>query len=36
MIAEAGAADLADYVERAYAGRPDEPLPQAREIPPLD
>ncbi|CAN5864079.1 hypothetical protein BH20GEM1_BH20GEM1_04700 [soil metagenome] len=36
MIAEAGAADLADYVERAYDGGPQEPLPQAREIPPLD
>jgi hypothetical protein len=36
MIAESGAADLADYVERAYEGRPQEPLPQAREIPPLD
>jgi hypothetical protein len=36
MIAESGAADLDAYMESAYAGRPEEPLPQSRDLPPLD
>ena len=36
MITESGAADLAGYIESAYAGRPEEPLPQSRDLPPLD
>ena len=36
MIAESGAADLEGYIESAYAGRPKEPLPQSRDLPPLD
>ena len=36
MIAESGAADLAAYVESAYADRPQEPLPQSRDLPPLE
>jgi hypothetical protein len=36
MIAESGAADLGGYVEREYAGRAEEPLPQSRDLPPLD
>ena len=35
-IADAGAADLADYVEREYAGAPQVPLPQSQGLPPLD
>jgi hypothetical protein len=36
MIAESGASDLAGYIERAYVDRPQEPLPQSRDLPPLD
>jgi hypothetical protein len=36
MIAESGAGDLEEYIESAYAGRPEEPLPQSRDLPPLD
>jgi hypothetical protein len=36
MIAESGATDLAGYVERTYAGRPEEPLPQSRDLSPLE
>lgn len=36
MIAESGAADLAGYIESAYAGRPQERLPQSRDLPPLE
>jgi hypothetical protein len=36
MIAESGATDLAGYVQSAYADKPQEPLPQSRELPPLD
>lgn len=36
MIAESDATDLAGYVEITYTDRPEEPLPQARELPPLD
>jgi hypothetical protein len=36
MIAESGAADLEGYVESAYAGCPEEPLPQSRDLPPSD
>ena len=36
MIAEAGATDLPGYVEIAYTDRPEEPLPQSRELPRLE
>lgn len=36
MIAESGAADLAGYIERAYVDRPQEPLPQSRDLPSLE
>lgn len=36
MIAESGAADLAGYVAIAYPDRPEEPLPQSRDLPALD
>jgi len=36
MIAESGATDLAGYIERTYVEQPVEPLPQSRELPPLD
>jgi hypothetical protein len=36
FIGESGAPDLAGAIERAYADRPQEPLPQSRELPPLD
>ena len=36
LIAESGASDLAGAVERAYVDRPQEPLPQSRDLPPLD
>jgi len=36
MIAESGASDLPGYIERTYVDRPQEPLPQSRELTPLD
>ena len=36
MISESGASDLTGYIENAYAGRPEEPLPQSRDLPPLE
>lgn len=36
FIAESGASDLAGAIERAFADRPQEPLPQSRDLPPLD
>jgi hypothetical protein len=36
MIAESGASDLSGYIERTYVDRPQEPLPQSRELTPLD
>jgi hypothetical protein len=35
-VAESGASDLAGAIERTYADRPQEPLPQARDLPPLN
>ena len=36
MIAESGASDLAEYIERAYADKPQEPLPQSSDLPALN
>lgn len=36
FIAESGASDLAGAIESAYADRPQEPLPQSQELPPLE
>lgn len=36
MTAESGAADLEAYIESAYAGRPEELLPQSRDLPPIE
>ena len=36
FIAESGASDLAGAIERTYADRPQEPLPQSRDLPPLE
>ena len=36
MIAESSASDLAGAIERAYVDRPREPLPQSRDLPPLE
>jgi hypothetical protein len=36
MTAESGAADLGEYIEKAYAGRAEEPLPQSRDLPPWE
>ena len=36
MIAESGASDLAGYIARTYVDRPEEPLPQSRDLPPLE
>ncbi|HET6361488.1 MAG TPA: hypothetical protein VFH11_05465 [Gemmatimonadota bacterium] len=36
FIAESGASDLAGAIERAYVDRPQEPLPQSRDLPPLE
>lgn len=35
MIEDSGANDLAGYVERSYVARPEEPLPQSQNLPPL-
>ena len=36
FISESGASDLAGAIERAYTDRPQEPLPQSRDLPPLE
>ncbi|HJU87425.1 MAG TPA: hypothetical protein VJ788_08665 [Gemmatimonadota bacterium] len=36
FIAESGASDLAGAIESAYADRPQEPLPQSQDLPPLE
>ncbi|HET6618014.1 MAG TPA: hypothetical protein VFH69_09400 [Gemmatimonadota bacterium] len=36
FISESGASDLARAIERAYVDRPQEPLPQSRDLPPLE
>jgi hypothetical protein len=36
FIAESGASDLAGAIEQAYADRAQEPLPQSRDLPPLE
>jgi hypothetical protein len=36
MVGESGATDLAGYIERSYIEQPAEPLPQSRELSPLD
>jgi hypothetical protein len=36
MIAESGASDLAGYIARTYVDRPQEPLPQSQNLPPLE
>ena len=36
MIAESGASDLAGYIERTYVDRPQEALPQSRDLPALE
>jgi hypothetical protein len=36
MVAESGASDLHGYIERTYVDRPQEPLPQSQDLPPLE
>ena len=36
MVAESGASDLAGYIERTYVDRPQEALPQSRDLPALE